>query len=225
VDVPRARRLARPGWANLRTILGLLLFVAALMIGRSILEGARTTIEVWAAAADLRGDEPLAPDDLVPAEVKLPPDVAAAYAAATDDLDGAVLMRPVAAGELIPRAWISTGAPATAGRSMTIPVTPEHAVGGRLRPGDRIDVYATFDSGDARARTAVLVRGVEVLDVVEAGGLVVGEESVVGLTVAVTPSEAARLAFAIRTAEVDVALVSGSSDEEAAATVRAEDFP
>ncbi len=225
MDVPRARRLARPRWANVRTILGLLLFVAALLIGRSILEGARTTIQVWAAATDLRGDHALAQADLAPAEVKLPADVAAAYAIASEDLDGAILMRPVAAGELIPRAWISTGAPATAGRSMTIPVTPEHAVGGRLRPGDRVDVYATFDSGDARARTSALVRAVEVLDVVEAGGLVVGEESVVGLTVAVTPAEAARLAFAIRTAEVDVALVSGAGDDEPLATVRAEDFP
>ncbi len=225
MDVPRARRLAKPGWANLRTVLGLLLFMAALVVGRSILEGARTTVQVWAAATDLRGDQSLTQAHLTPAEVKLPADVAAVYATAADDLDGAVVLRPIAAGELIPRAWISTGAPATAGRSMTIPVAPEHAVGGRLRPGDRIDVYATFDSGDVRARTSVLVRGVEVLYVVEAGGLVVGDESVVGLTVAVTPAEAARLAFAIRTAEVDVALVSGSSGDEGPATVSAEDFP
>lgn len=107
---------------------------------------------------------------------------------------------------------------------MTIPVTPEHAVGGRLRAGDRVDVYATFDSGDDRARTSLLVRGVEVLDVVETGGLVAGEESVVGLTVAVTPSEAARLAFAIRTAELDVALVAGAAGDEGSGTVTAEDF-
>lgn len=225
MDVPRARRLARPRWANARTILGLVLFAAALLIGRSMLEGAKTTVQVWAAAQDLRQDETLDPAELVPAEVKLPADVAAAYAHASEDLQGAVLTRPVVAGELIPRAWLASGAAATAGRSMTIPVTPEHAVGGRLRPGDRVDVYATFDSGDVRARTALLVRAVEVLDVVETGGLVVGEEAVVGVTVAVTPSEATRLAFAIRTAELDVALVSGAASGDGPATVRAEDFP
>lgn len=225
MDVPSARRLARPRWANARTVLGLVLFAAALLIGRSVLEGAKTTVAVWAAAQDLRQDEALDAGELVRAEVKLPADVAAAYASASEDLEGAVLTRPVVAGELIPTAWLSSGASATAGRSMTIPVTPEHAVGGALRPGDRVDVFATFDSGDARARTSVLVRGVEVLDVVEAGGLVVGEESVVGLTVAVTPGEAARLAFAIRTAELDIALVAGEGDDPGPATVRAGDFP
>lgn len=225
MDVSAARRIARPRWANLRTILGLALFGGALFVGQGILEGAKTTIGVWAAARDLRQDETLGAGALVRAEVKLPSDVAAAYAGAAEDLEGAVLTRPVVAGELIPRAWIATGPAASAGRSMTIPVTPEHAVGGRLRPGDRVDVYATFDSGDVRARTSVLVRAVEVLDVVETGGLVVGEESVVGLTVAVTPSEAARLAFAIRTAELDVALVSGAAEDAGETTVRAEDFP
>lgn len=225
MDVPRARRLERPRWANTRTVLGLVLFAAALLVGRSILEGAKTTVRVWAAAEDLRQDERLDAGDLVPADVKLPADVAAAYLPASRDLDGAVLTRPLVAGELIPGAWIASGPAAAAGRSMTIPVTPEHAVGGRLRAGDRVDVYATFDSGDARARTSVLVRNVEVLDVVEAGGLVVGEEAVVGLTVAVTPSEAARLAFAVRTAELDVALVAGATEDAGPATVSAEDFP
>ena len=225
MDVPAARRLPRPRWANLRTILGLVLFAGALLIGRGILEGAKTTVEVWAAARDLRQDETLDAAALTRAQVKLPADVAAAYAGSAEDLEGAVLTRPLVAGELIPKAWIASGPSVVAGRSMTIPVTPEHAVGGRLRPGDRVDVYATFDSGDARARTSVLVRAVEVLDVVETGGLVVGEESVVGLTVAVTPSEAARLAFAIRTAELDVALVAGAAGDAGATTVRAEDFP
>ena len=225
MDVPTARRLVRPRWANARTILGLVLFIAALLVGRGVLEGAKTTVAVWAAAEDLRQDEPLEATKLVRAEVKLPADVAAAYAGADEDLAGAVLTRPVVAGELIPRAWIASGAAAVAGRSMTIPVSPEHAVGGMLRAGDRVDVFATFDAGGAQARTSVLVRGVEVLDVVEAGGLVVGEEAVVGLTVAVTPSEAARLAFAIRTAELDVALVAGAAEDPGPATVRAGDFP
>ncbi|HEV2754604.1 MAG TPA: Flp pilus assembly protein CpaB [Actinomycetota bacterium] len=225
MDVPQARRLPRPRWINARTVLGLVLFTMSLVIGRSVLEGAETTVRMWAAARDLRQDQTLTSGDLVPADVKLPSDVAAAYAGAGADLEGAVLMRPLRAGELIPSDWIATGAPAVAGRSISIPVTPEHAVGGDVRPGDRVDVYATFDASGDRARTSLLVRDVEVLDVVEAGGLVVGEEAVVGLTVAVTPPEAARLAFAIRTAELDVALVAGASTEDSGETVTAEDFP
>lgn len=225
MEIPQARRLARPGWINARTVLGLVLFVMSLVIGRSVLEGAQTTVGVWAAARDLRQDEPIDTSDLVRAEVKLPADVAASYALADQDVDGAVLMRPLLEGELVPAGWLSTGAAATTGRSMTVPVSPEHAVGGGLRQGDRVDVFATFDAGSDRARTTLLVRDVEVLDVVEAGGLVMGEEAVVGLTVAVTPPEAARLAFAIRTAELDVALVAGPGADEGPATVTAEDFP
>lgn len=225
VDLPQARRLARAKWVNARTILGLVLFAMSLVIGRSVLEGARTTVQVWAAARDLRQDEPLTRADLIAAHVKLPSDVAASYAAADADLEGAVLLRPLLAGELIPAGWLSTGPAATTGRSMTIPVTPEHAVGGGLRPGDRVDVYATFEAGSDRVRTSLLVRDVSVLDVVEAGGLVAGEESVVGLTVAVSPAEAARLAFAIRTAELDIARVAGPGTDPGPVTVTAEDFP
>lgn len=224
MDLSQARRLTRPRWVNLRTTLGLVLFVTSLVIGRSVLEGAETTVRMWAAARDLRQDQTLTSSDLVAADVKLPSDVAAAYAAAESDLEGAVLMRPVRAGEMIPSGWVATGATATAGRSLTIPVTPEHAVGGGIRTGDRVAVYATFDAGSDRARTTLLVRDVEVLDVVEAGGLVTGEEAVVGLTVAVAPAEAARLAFAIRTADLDVALVSGAPASAAETTVTAEDF-
>lgn len=225
MEVRQAARATRPGWVNVRTVLGLGLFLGSLFLGRSVLEGAKDTVQVWTAARDLRQDEQLDAGDLRAAEVKLPADVAGVYEAVGTDLDGAVLLRPVLAGELIPTGWVARGSIASSGRSMTIPVTPEHAVGGRLRPGDRIDVFATFDPGDVRARTALLVRAVPVLDVVEAGGLVVGDEAVVGVTVAVTPSEAARLAFAVRTAELDLALVAGTSQDVGPTTVRAGDFP
>jgi Flp pilus assembly protein CpaB len=197
----------------------------ALAIGRGVLEGATQTVSVWAAARDLGGDRELTAADLVPAEVRLPASVARSYAGAGEDLEGAVLLRPLLAGELVPTGWLATGATAEEGRSMTIPVTPEHAVGGRLRAGDRVDVFGTFDSGSDRARTSLLVRDVEVLDLVEAGGIVTGDEAIVGLTVAVSPQEAARLAFAIRTAELDVALVAGATSGDTPSSVNAEDFP
>ena len=95
------------------------------------------------------------------------------------------------------------------GSSMTIPVTPEHAVGGTLRPGDVVDVYATFNAADLRARTELVVEGAEVLDVVTAGGLVVSDDSMIGVTVAIDPDAAGALAGAIRTAEIDLVRVAG----------------
>ena len=120
---------------------------------------------------------------------------------------GETLTAAARAGELVPRDWVSPGPVVASGRSLTIPVSPEHAVGGHLRIGDRIDVFATFNAGDVRARTTAAARAVEVVGSVEAGGLITGEEATVGITVAVTPEEAARLAFAIRTGEIDIARV------------------
>ncbi len=225
MDALQARRLRRPSWVNLRAALGLLLFCGALLAGQRVLEGAKTTVLVWAATRDLAQDTPLTPADVAPAEVRLPGHVATRYASATKDLDGVVLLRPLAAGELIPIAWLADGPSAEAGRSITIPTTPEHAVGGDLSPGDRVDVYGTFNSGDARARTSLLVRAVEVVDVTRAGGLVVGEEAIVGVTVAVTPVEAARLAFAIRTAEIDIAKVVGPGTAAGPTTITAGHLP
>lgn len=224
-DVGGAVRVNRPTWANLRTSLGLLLFCAALLGGQRVLQDAQNTVEVWTAARDLPQDQALTSADVVPKAVHLPPELMDEYVVASTDLDGAVVMRPVMEGELLSNAAIADGAVASAGRSMTIPVAPEHAVGGALRPGDRIDVFGSFDAGDARAKTLLLVRGVSIIHMVEAGGLVMGEEAVVGVTVSVTPEEAARLAFAVRNAEIDIVRVDGNPEAGSDVTVRAGDFP
>jgi Flp pilus assembly protein CpaB len=224
MDVPAARRIARPSWINVRTVLGVLLFALAFLGGQRALEQARTTVAVWAAARDLAADTVVGSGDLELVEVRLPDELLALYARGEQVVEGETLTRAVRAGELIPAEAVAASAASATGRSMTIPVTPEHANGGVLHPGDRVDVFATFDAGDVRARTVTVVHGVEVLDLVSAGGLVSGQESAVGLTVSVTPEDASRLAFAIRTADIDVARITGRASPGQTATVRSGDF-
>jgi Flp pilus assembly protein CpaB len=191
--------------------------------GQRILADARTTVSYWTAAQDLPRGAEVTPDDLVVTQVQLPDDVADRYVPASDILIGSNLERAVAAGELIPSQWLSetSGGP---GREMTVPVPPEHAVGGALEIGDSVDVYATFAPEGAEARTTLIARSVEVLSVVEAGGLVLDEEAKVGITVAVSPEEATRLAFAIRTADLDVVRIVGEDDGSPARPVEGSDF-
>ena len=118
------------------------------------------------AAADLDAGHVLTRGDLSEAEVRASrgrwsPGSSAPIAARPV---GRVLRTPVRAGAAIPSTRSVARVPA--GRDVTIPVTPEHALGGAIRPGDRVDVYATFDKGtdvgadaDGRARSAT-VRGV-----------------------------------------------------------------
>ena len=89
------------------------------------------------------------------------------------------------------------------GRSMAIPLPPESPVLPSLRPGDRVDVFATFDAGDVRSKTTLVARGIEV---------------------SVAPEDAARLAFAIRNGRVDIVRIDDGRETAAGTTVEAGDF-
>lgn len=225
MDVAQARRIGRPEWLNLRTTLGLTLFLLALVGGQRVLQASRTTTEVWAAARDLPEGSHLTVADLRPVEVRVPRSLLARYATSEADLSDAVLTRPVAAGELMPSAWIASAATTATGRAITIPIDPEKPTDAALHPGDRVDVYATFDAGDVTARTAVLLRAAEVTDVVRAQGLTFGSDTVTGVTVSISPQEAARVAYAVHTADIDIARVTGAASSRGVGTVDRRDFP
>lgn len=223
MEVAQARRVERPRWLNLRLILGLLLFSLAFLGGQRLLAQADTGVLVWSARGDLAVDQILTSEDLVPVQARLDPQVLDGYVMADEAVSGVVVTRPLLEGELVPRSAIAA-AEVGEGRSITIPVAPEHAVGGMVRPGDRIDVITTFDAGDVRARTITLIHAVRVLDVVEAEGLVLGEGQMAGITVEVPPGDAARLAFAIRTGEIDIARLSGAAGAAKGGWVTSQDL-
>ena len=77
-----------------------------------------------------------------------------------------------------------------------------------VRPGDRVDVHATFATGQPHTET--VVAGAEVLTVASAGS--VGTEASQGgtLLILVGPESAERLAFARAFADLSVALVSAA---------------
>ncbi len=100
-----------------------------------------------------------------------------------------------------------------AGRDITIPVTPDHALGGDVRDGDRVDVLATFDKGTDAARTLMVAREATVRGVVRADGLF-GQHAgaISALTLSVEPDSAVAVAFAARNAELDVIRAHGTLD-------------
>ena len=224
MDVPVARRVSKPAWINLRNALGLVLFCAAFAGGQRVLNEARATTLVWAAARDLPANSTLTPSDLEPVAVKLPSTLLVRYAPAATEVEGELTTRSLRAGELLPALSLAPAGSASGINSISIPVSPEHAVGGSLSPGDRVDVYATFDAADVRARTTSILRNAEVSDVIEASGLVVGGEAAVGIVVSATPRRAAAVAFALRTGEIDVVRTVGPSEGPSTITIRAGDF-
>jgi Flp pilus assembly protein CpaB len=183
------------------------LLAAAFVAGNAVLEGAHQTTAVWLAARDLPAGHTLTSSDLRVSDVHLPAGLQTRYVAATSRLDGRVLTRALRQGEMIPAdASVSRGAAESS--LITVPVAVEHAVGGTLRPGDRVDVIAGFDSGRPTARSVVVARGAQVYRMVDSPGLMTGDGSMIGVTLSVPAEEAARLAFALRNADIDVVRVA-----------------
>lgn len=222
MDVAVRSRLDRPAWINIRTVTGLLIFALAFTAGQRMLATSKTTTTVWAAARDLPTGTVVGPDDLVPAEARLDASTGGIYLDGGTTVVGSVVTRPLSRGELIPAS--SLAPEGVDGRVITVPVAPEHAVGGELAPGDRVDIIATFQADGRRARSLVVARAVEITSTVTMGGLVGGEGDLLGVTVLVDPADAPRLAFAARVAEIDVVKIVGAGSEMTPEAVTGRDF-
>lgn len=203
---PPARRIRHTSWLDLRAILGIVLVLASVVLGARVVSAADASVSVWAVSRDLTGGTTLASDDLHPVRVRLRSD-ADRYLRASAPLAGRTLTRPVGAGELLPRAAV-TNSPA--GRLISLPVPLLHAPDS-LRHGQLIDVYATTKSttGGATSSTQRVLAGVPVQAVrlPRSGLSSTGAEYAV--LVRVPPELVTRLVAAIRTAEIDVVVVTG----------------
>lgn len=214
----------RPTWLNLRTIFGLILFVTSSAWGWFLLDGVERETRLWAAAADLPAGVALTSSDLVAVTSDLGEDQLPLYLGADTNLEGAELTRPVGRGELLAAAFVAPGGGDSTRRAMTVPVTADHAVGGELRPGDHVDVYATLKGMRGVGRTTLVVSSAQVLDLVTAGGMISDGESLIGLTLEVDAIEAAHLAFAIRSADIDIVRLTGDRPATPVRSVTAADL-
>lgn len=126
---------------------------------------------------------------------------------AAPGFDGWILQAAVAEGDLInPSVLIEPGAPDGL-RSMSIPVAIEHAAGGTLAAGDRIDVVSVVDGG---ARYVAV--GIELLGVSEDEGGSLGELNGYHLVVAVDSDQALALAEAIDSGSIEIIRSTGAPD-------------
>jgi Flp pilus assembly protein CpaB len=101
----------------------------------------------------------------------------------------------------------------SSGAQMTLAISPLHALGGALEPGDRVTVLATFGAGGGQARTKAIARGLEVLSVSVAAGGEQAANSTIGVTVALpNPQAATALALASENGKIDLVRESASSN-------------
>lgn len=120
--------------------------------------------------------------------------------------EGWVLQRPIADGELIrPGILGEPGAPSGL-RTMSLPASVEHAAGGALSSGDRIDIISVLDG------TAFYVAtDVEVLGISESEGASFGGSANFHILIAVESDQALALAGAIDSGSLEVVRSTGAS--------------
>jgi Flp pilus assembly protein CpaB len=202
---PRAGRLAaRLPRVDTRLVVGVLLVAVSVVAGLRLSARPDHAIPLLAATHPLAAGHVVAGADLTTVRVEagraalrgfLPPSARSPI--------GRALRAPVAAGALLPRAAL--GATAAPGREVTVPIAPEHALGGALIAGDRVDVLVSFDKGTEVARTLTVARRARVVEVVRSEGLFGQREgAATALTLAVAPDDAVSLVFAVRNGELDV---------------------
>jgi Flp pilus assembly protein CpaB len=223
----RARRFAgRLPRLDTRLVVGVLLVALSVVGGLRLSAGASSTIAVYAAARDLPADRVLTPGDLTTTRLR-------ADGAVLDRLvrpgvaeapSGKVLRFPLREGDLL--AAGALGAAAGRGREITVPVGPDHALGGALEVGDRVDVLASFDKGTELAKTLTVAANAQVIAVVETEGLFGQRDGdLAALTLAVPRDDVVLVAFAIRNAEIDIVRADGRSRHRDRTRFDAGDLP
>jgi len=207
---PPARRVRQASWLNMRVVLGIILVLASVVLGARAVSAADSSVRVWAVSRDLAAGTTLTGDDLRPVRVRLFND-ANRYLRATAALAGRTLTRPVGAGELLPRAAV-TDVPV--GRLISLPVPPLHAPDS-LRRGQLVDVFATTKStsGGAPSTTDRVLSGVPVQAVRLPRAGLAGSNADYAVLIRVPPGSVKSLVMAIRTAEIDVVVVTGPAPQ------------
>lgn len=137
---PQARRLRPPSWRDPRLLVGVLLVLGSVVLGSRVVAAADDTVAVWAAVGPLVAGDPVTPERLTAVDVRLGEASSAYLPAADPPPDGAVLLRPVGDGELLPRAALGS-AEEIQRRAVGIPVAgalPDGVVKGAL-----VDVWVS----------------------------------------------------------------------------------
>jgi Flp pilus assembly protein CpaB len=128
-----------------------------------------------------------------------------------------VATRRIAAGEPLVRSALAHAAAPSGLRAMSVPISADHAAGGDLSVGDRVDVISAEGP-----QALYVVRAAEVIGVAPRRASAGFSSSSTGqfyVTIAVDADAALRLAAAIRANKLEVLRATGADTAAPAATV------
>lgn len=146
--------------ADPRLLLGTLLIVLAIAGGLAWASSVNQGRGVIVATRDLPIGAIIGPGDLAVTSVRLDDRVYAAAIPAADvaALIGRPVAEPIHAQQQLVRGQIGAGPLLTGDQgAMTVAVKAEVAAGGRLQPGDQVQVIVTLDKGKPTSRSEIVI--------------------------------------------------------------------
>ena len=187
-----------------RVGVGVLLVAVSVLGGLRLSGASEASVAVLSAGSSLASGHRIEARDLVLTSVSVEASVGATLIRAEDQRSviGRVVARPVQSGSLLTTRDLGRSNESL--REITVPVTPEHALGGAAEPGDIVDVLATFDGGGDTARTIIVSSRAEVVSTLRPEQVFGGAGGVTALTLAVPNDDAMFIVFAMRTGEIDI---------------------
>ncbi len=187
-----------------RVGVGVLLVAVSVLGGLRLSGASESSVAVLSAGSSLASGHQIEARDLVLTSVSVEASVGATLIRAEDQRSviGRVVARPVQSGSLLTTRDLGRSNEAL--REITVPVTPEHALGGAAEPGDIVDVLATFDGGGDTARTIIVSSRAEVVSTLRPEQVFGGAGGVTALTLAVPNDDAMFIVFAMRTGDIDI---------------------
>ncbi|RYV50174.1 hypothetical protein EUA98_15010 [Pengzhenrongella frigida] len=180
---PVAVRLRRPTWRDPRLLAGVVMVAAAVALGAWVVSAAEANTPVYVARGTLTPGETVSGADLVVGRVRLGSAEAGHYLAATAaPPSGLVVLRTVAAGELVP---LSALGEAAALDVRPVPVVVADAPSAGVVEGAQVDLWVTPElDGEVSAAPRQLAANLEVAEVARpAGAFAVGSRTTVHVLV------------------------------------------
>lgn len=168
----RSARLRRPSWRDPRLAIGAALVLGSVVLGVSVVAAADDTVPVFAAGSTVVPGTALTEEQLDVVRVRIDGSDELYLRADSGLPDGAVAVRTVGAGEMVPLSAVGR-ADSLASRPVTVPI--EAPLPADLAPGVLVDVWiAETDQspGAAAATPEKVLAAIEVYGVdAEGGGL------------------------------------------------------
>ncbi len=140
---PVARQHRSRTWRDPRLVVGVSLVAVCGLLGGALVGRGDGTVAVWSTRVPLSEGAPVPADALVARQVRFADQADAdRYLSATRPLPGErVLVRPVGAGELLPRAAVGSGQGVP---DLEVPIAiPVESVPTTVRAGSLVDVWVT----------------------------------------------------------------------------------